>query len=381
MPPHGAKIYYHTGLRAPTFSASIDTFSSPKNLFNVLAVFTIFILSSTYENPANAYEQKAVSDFHLELFLDARLVYADNARSWLDEELGKARYGGDSLGDRRIYGQLAEASALASAKFGKSWFGHAHVKYDDEQDRALDIVEAFLSYRPVPTSEYRFKALVGAFFPPISMEHEDIAWTSPYTITPSAINSWVGEELRTVGVEGTIEQVTDDQQWSFSTAVFWANDPAGTLLAWRGWALHDHKVGLFSNVPLPALPVIGPSGKLSDQEQQAEPFQELDGRPGFYTAFRWEESNIGELRLLYYNNLGDEVTLENGQYAWHTRFANIGARLYEFAGMELTTQAMWGNTRMGRVNGVDVDFLAAYVMFFKRFKRDHVALRFDYFKV
>ena len=43
----------------------------------------------------------------------------------------------------------------------------------------------------------------GAFFPTISLENDDLGWTSPYTLTPSAINSWIGEELRTIGSEGT----------------------------------------------------------------------------------------------------------------------------------------------------------------------------------
>ena len=41
----------------------------------------------------------------------------------------------------------------------------------------------------------------GAFFPTISLENDDLGWTSPYTLTPSAINSWIGEELRTIGSE------------------------------------------------------------------------------------------------------------------------------------------------------------------------------------
>ena len=44
----------------------------------------------------------------------------------------------------------------------------------------------------------------GAFFPTISLENDDIGWTSPYTLSASAINTWIGEELRTIGTEGTL---------------------------------------------------------------------------------------------------------------------------------------------------------------------------------
>jgi hypothetical protein len=33
----------------------------------------------------------------------------------------------------------------------------------------------------------------------MSLENRAGGWKTPYTITPSAISSWVGEELRTIG--------------------------------------------------------------------------------------------------------------------------------------------------------------------------------------
>ncbi len=44
----------------------------------------------------------------------------------------------------------------------------------------------------------------GAFFPTISLENDDLGWASPYTLTPSAINSWIGDELRSIGSEATM---------------------------------------------------------------------------------------------------------------------------------------------------------------------------------
>ena len=52
------------------------------------------------------------------------------------------------------------------------------------------------------TGRVSWSVKAGAFFPTISLENDDLGWTSPYTLTPSAINSWIGEELRTIGSEG-----------------------------------------------------------------------------------------------------------------------------------------------------------------------------------
>src|SRR5258705_9405197 len=67
-------------------------------------------------------------------------------------------------------------------------------------------------YRPVSTSAFRWSIKAGAFFPPISLENTEIGWTSPWTLTPSAINAWVGEELRTIGLEGRSEEHTSELQ-------------------------------------------------------------------------------------------------------------------------------------------------------------------------
>ena len=41
-------------------------------------------------------------------------------------------------------------------------------------------------------------------WPPVSLEHEGADWHVQDSITPSAINSWIGEEVRPVALEGTL---------------------------------------------------------------------------------------------------------------------------------------------------------------------------------
>jgi len=62
-------------------------------------------------------------------------------------------------------------------------------------------VPQFTEWRPVPKSATRYRLKLGAFYPNISLEKVDPAWSSPYTQNFSAINTWIAEEIRTFGAE------------------------------------------------------------------------------------------------------------------------------------------------------------------------------------
>ena len=73
------------------------------------------------------------------------------------------------------------------------------------------------------------------------------------SITPSAINSWIGEEVRPVAAEGTLAATLGEHKLRATAALMAANDTAGTLLTFRGWALHDRTTLAFHRQPLPPL--------------------------------------------------------------------------------------------------------------------------------
>ena len=309
--------------------------------------------------------------------VEPRAAYSGDTVSWLDGGLGKTRYGAARAGEERGMGRLAELSLLVMPRFSPDWSGFLHVKQDAEQDIALEVVEAFLSYRPIPRSNYRFKALAGAFFPPISLEHVDTAWTSPYTITPSAINSWVGEELRSLGVEAGMEYEGETELFGLSAAAFGGNDPAGTLLAWRGWALHDRKTGLEETLPMAPLH----ENQFSHQARQVEPFIEIDNQPAYYLSATWQHLDFSIFRVLFYTNPHPGTEVEDGQYIWTTRFVNLGLHLFLSDRSELLAQYMDGITRMGRNNEVDNEYQSFYVMLSHGFGPHRVSLRYDNFRV
>ena len=143
--------------------------------------------------PVNA--QDSFPEITFEGLVDVRAVRSSDQRGWIDRGLGKTRYGADADGGRSSL-RFSEASLVANMRFSWDLTAMAHFKFDPEQKNTIDMVEAFINYDPVSTSRWRFHAKAGMFFPPISLEHGDIAWTSPYSLTPSAINTWVGEEVK-----------------------------------------------------------------------------------------------------------------------------------------------------------------------------------------
>ncbi|HET6907428.1 MAG TPA: hypothetical protein VFH52_10810, partial [Rhodanobacteraceae bacterium] len=170
-------------------------------------------------------------DFQLHGFFDVRAVSPAGETSWDDGGLGKSRYGSGD-GGMRLGGAVLDASWQATPALSAV----ADLQYQPDAHRHFDVLDAYLRYRPASITPWRWSVKAGAFFAPISLENEGVGWTSLWTLTPSAINSWVGEELRTVGGEFSIEH-RGSSTFQAGFAIFGRNDPAGELLATRGWSL------------------------------------------------------------------------------------------------------------------------------------------------
>ena len=139
---------------------------------------------------------------------------------------------------------------------------------DDEQN-PVDITEAFIEWRPYPQSQWRWRAKLGAFYPPISLENRGVGWQSLYSLSPSAINTWVGEEARSVGAELSATSVGAtlgrDLDIGGVVGVYGWNDPIGVLIFERGWSLNDRVVPLFGGTRRP-LEWLRISGSLHQRE-------------------------------------------------------------------------------------------------------------------
>jgi hypothetical protein len=315
--------------------------------------------------------------------IDIRLALTDEARGWEDRGFGKTRFGAGPGGERRELVR-AEGSMILRTRLTWDLTAIAHVTANAEQRTGVDVVEAFLLYKPAPTSAVRWRARAGAFFPPLSLENTGLAWTSPFTISSSAINSWIGEELRAIGAEGTLAHGGEDGEFSVSAAAFGSNDPAGSVLAWRGWAVHDREAGLFERLPLVALPGFAAGGSAPGQAQSVQPFAELDNRIGFYAAAQWQGANSTTLRAMYYDNQADSLVFDGRQYAWHTTFLGVSSAAALSANITIVAQAMSGRTIMAAFptfTVVDNDFSAASLLASRDWGRHRISARIEAFEV
>lgn len=322
-----------------------------------------------------AHAQAAAPQWHG--YAEVRAGHAGgDDRSWRDGGLGKARFGDGGSG-------VEPAAALAMAwQFAPAWLASAQLQYQDGQRRPFGVLDAWVRWRPVSTTPWRWSVKAGAFFPPVSLENDGVGWTSPWTLTPSAIDSWVGEELRATGAEFAIEHRSGEATWRGVAAAFDHNDPAGDLLASRGWAMGDVTSALDAelrepdvyagNARVPA-PVV------------FRPFTEIDHRIGWYAGLSREGAGGSLLSLLRYDNRGDPAAWEwqgaRKVFAWHTRFWSAAAR-GQAGGVQWLAQAMDGATAFEPREGLYLDtrFSAAYVLAAWERGDWQPALRFDLFR-
>ncbi|MDB6164307.1 MAG: hypothetical protein JWL98_1739 [Xanthomonadaceae bacterium] len=310
-------------------------------------------------------------------YIDFRAVAGnDKEQSWIDGGMGKERFGGDASAHH------ASGALKVSFQLAPEWLASTQWQYQPDARHRFGLLDASLRFRPVSTTPWRWSARVGVFFPPISLENDNVGWTSPWTLSPSAINTWVGEELRTVGAEMRVEHRGQAQTLELFGAVFGKNDPAGELLAARGWALGDATSGFNATLREPDVyaSIIGTTAPVLYR-----PFVEIDNRIGWYAGASWNAPAFGKVSLLRYDNRADPSLYKEyagrDVFAWHTRFWSLGMQsdAGEFA---LRGQAMHGYTAIQPEQGLllDTEFNAAYVLVAWTHGHWQPALRFDVFQ-
>lgn len=304
--------------------------------------------------------------------------------TWLDQGEGKLRFSEDDglLGFSRAF--LEYRGRLTSTVSARGV-----LNINDTKDRVLDLTEAFIEWRPVPRTPWRVRSRIGAFYPKLSLENVDAGWSSPYALSSSAINTWIGEELRTVGAEIRVSriltQLPSSPELAFEGAMFYGNDPTGALLNWRGWSLHDRQTGLTSTLPLPEIPAIEPWEPVPDNSRGLEPFEEIDHKPGFYAGVEWRMGDSLRIKYVHYDNHGDPEATNGMDYAWQTRFDHIGLQFTLPGDIGVISQWMDGITRMGPDLGPwhvwDSGFDSRFLMLTRAFGPHRLSVRYDDFDV
>lgn len=319
--------------------------------------------------PAQSAEFSAIGQVYV--------INASDTLTYQEQGTGILRHedNGVGIGQVMIRGQM---------DITNSFFVDVVGNYYQDGEKLLGLTQAQLLYKPLSNDEVRFKGRAGFFYPRISLENVDEGWLSPYIYTQSAVNSWIGEELRTAGLELSIYSPGRARRspwsWEVTASAFKGNDPLGTLLSWRGFAMHDRQ-SLHNDkarfAPYPT--VIDPS--IIWHPDYVEPFHELDGRLGFYLGGHLNHFNRSQLRYYYYDNRADPLELnEQRLYAWRTKFHSLSAQHNITQQTRVISQWMSGSSVMGD-HFVAINFDAWYLMLSHRVDEHRFSVRYDKFSV
>ena len=279
-------------------------------------------------------------DLTISGYVDARAVAPADPQSWLKGGLGKFRYGGaqkfGTEGVLQANYQVTDGLHLISV-----------LRADPDTRSVIDALETYARYDGAG-GDFGWSVKAGAFFPTISLENDDIGWTSPYTLTPSAINSWIGDELRTIGSEATLRWNSSFGTWGVIGALTCCNDEAGVLMADRGWAMDDRPFGLFERERVPDATM-----RIFHAPFPARTgmFDEIDGQVGWYLGATWQLPGVVKLTVTRYDNQGNPAVGTARDMAWRTQFWNFGART-QFGPLVLIAQQLSGYTEVD-VRGVE----------------------------
>jgi hypothetical protein len=311
---------------------------------------------------------------NLELDLDLRAVSSDAPASVLDGGYGPTRFSEKQSGL-----QLGRLRLALDTPLGEVWKLHLDASaWDRSYRNPVGVTEAYLQFRPYPHDHLRVRLKAGGFYAPVSLENGTGGWASPYTLSFSALDSWVAEELRTVGLEAKVDWLGTRSALPFDVSAiagaFGWNEVAGAALAGGGFVLDDRQTPLFERV-----------GRLQSSGAGIEPFREIDGRAGYYGGLALECPGRLMLTALRYDNRANPAASDaSGQvFAWHTTFNSAGARLEYGAGWTVIAQWLAGRTEIAPDgNALEWPFDARYVLLSKRLgSRHRLSVRYDRFLV
>ena len=302
-------------------------------------------------------------------FISLRGVNATGPDSWLDGHFGRLEAGGD------------QTAMTGLASVGVDWaplkWLELHVSGVARDDDA-GLVEAHVDVRrEVALDELRLRA--GWFFLPTSRENRDANWASPYTISFSALNTWMAQEVRPVGIDLQYRHTTDrGHAVTGGMTAFRGNDTMGTLLGWRGWSLGDRVSTWAEVLPLPPLGSLqGPF--VAQRDDGTRPFgSDLDGHTGYAARLRYSVPQRGNVQYTYVDNNGDRE-LHGLEYAWDTRFHLLGGEVGRTDGFTLAAEYLFGKTVMGVPTGVAAEFWTAYLLASHKHARNRWSARYELF--
>lgn len=313
---------------------------------------------------AAATSAAAQSNLRFHGVLAGRGIYVGSSPSWASGGAGRFDVGAAAPGDSRFAGH-------ASAHLGADWMplkwlavhGDAVARLEPSEtkgDRA-GIVQAYVD---VYNDELSLR--VGSFWLPTSRENVEPLWTSPYTITYSALNSWIAQEVRPVGAD---LQYSPNFYVTLGATAFRGNDTMGTVLAGRGWTLGNRVVVYDEELPLPA-----PSTTTKPVTQ------DIDDENGYAARIRLQ---LPERAMIQFLRLDNRAPLTGGDApleAWLTEFDLVSASWGEAGPTTVAAEWMRGYTAIGFPGGTfRMDFDTYYALVSHRQGANRFSIRGERF--
>jgi len=291
--------------------------------------------------------------------------YNDSSTSWLDSGLSRFSLGTDKDNNSSLLGEVQIAYKYS---VNDQLRVQTHIQLQDSSHtssaQAAGLVELKARYIMTPSEHQRVTLTAGQFFLPVSMENIDRFWESPYTISFSALNSWIGEEFRPIGIDlNYTNTLNSGSRWSIAATAFGGNDSMGAILAWRGWSHGRHRSVYDDSLSLPDLTSLATGGDFESQRNDgSKPFgKDLDRRIGYTIRSSWTNSSTYKINLSWVDNMAD-TRLHHGEYAWRTQFGIAGVSWFITDDLVVAGETISGNTTMGSGPGVNVDFHSAYLL-------------------
>lgn len=334
----------------------------------VFSLLSVFIVNNAF------------ADTHHQIsgIVQGGYLVSDSQQSFLDSGSGILRYDTSSF-------FLQQALAQIESDWSRDFSSKVVLNAFADGDQKLSISQAELRYQPLRQSALKYKIRVGMFYPELSVENTDIGWLSPDTYTQSAINSWLGEELRVFGIEASLfksgRRNSSPWSWDAKIGLYKGNDPLGSVIAWRGFAMHDRQSLLDERLEFAAYPFVVSENGIN-HPAWVEPFHELDTRVGGYLGVHLNYLRRTQIKYYRYDNFADPnvVNLQR-LYAWRTKFHSLAVHHQIDKQWQLKAQLMQGSTLMGE-NFVHVDYLAGFIQSTYNPKDKHkISARIDVFDV
>ena len=288
-------------------------------------------------------------------FLTARIARVRGPESWIDGGSGTF----DLSGDRTVNADVAQIGIDWTPT---SWIlvhgdGLARNGRAAGEGKRAGIVQTYVD---LFNDHWRLRA--GHFWLPTSRENIDPLWNSRYTITYSALNTWIGQEVRPIGAD---LQYSPNFYLTLGATAFRGNDTMGTLIAARGWTL-GNRLTVYDEV-VPAVPdTTRPIGR------------DLDGKTGYSERIRIQLPERAMFQVAHVDNRAVIHPRHAPDVPWLTHYDTVGATIGTTSPTTFAAEWASGDTTVGfRRGSFTLGFNTAYALISHKFGPERLSLRVE----